>query len=146
MATMASESRLRKEQWLIHGCNAFDTKRPRSQPMSFWTEQDVLKYINKYNLPIADVYGKVVYSGSCRFETTGCDRTGCIFCGFGSHLEKGEGRFERLKRTHPKQYDYCINGGAYDENGVWKPDKHGLGMKHVLEVLNQLYGEDFIKF
>lgn len=32
-ATMASESRLRKEQWLIHGCNAFDTKRPRSQPM-----------------------------------------------------------------------------------------------------------------
>ena len=42
---MASESRLRKEQWLIHGCNAFDTKRPRSQPMSFWTEQDVLEYI-----------------------------------------------------------------------------------------------------
>ena len=36
-------------------------------------------------------------------------RTGCMFCMFGVHLEKGENRFQRMKKTHPKQYDYCIN-------------------------------------
>ena len=60
VATMACESRLRKEQWLIHGCNAFDAKRPRSQPMSFWTEQDVLQYIYTYKIPYAkEVYGDI---------------------------------------------------------------------------------------
>ena len=46
IATMADESRLRKEKWLKNGCNAFDLKRPQSNPMSFWTEQDVLTYIH----------------------------------------------------------------------------------------------------
>lgn len=46
IATMADESRLRQEKWLKHGCNAFDLKRPQSNPMSFWTEQDVLTYIH----------------------------------------------------------------------------------------------------
>lgn len=26
--------------------------------------------------------------------------------------EKGEGRFRRLKHTHPRQYDYCMGGGG----------------------------------
>lgn len=77
--------------------------------------------------------------------TTGCDRTGCIFCAFGAHLDK-EPRFERLKQTHPRQYEYCIGGGEYDENGVWKPNKQGLGMGHVFAELNKLYGEGFIKY
>ena len=42
LATMACESALRKSHWLKEGCNAFNSKRPTSQPMSFWTEQDVL--------------------------------------------------------------------------------------------------------
>lgn len=28
---------------------------------------------------------------------------------FGVHLEKHPNRFEHLKNTHPKYYDYCIN-------------------------------------
>lgn len=83
---------------------------------------------------------------SDRLQTTGCDRTGCIFCGFGCHLEKGEGRFERLKRTHPRQYSYCISGGEYDETGIWKPSKDGLGMGHVFEELNRIYGDGFIRY
>lgn len=160
-AQMASEGKQRLGQWLQKGCNAFDTKYPMSNPMSFWTEQDVLQYINKYNLPIASVYGEIVYSenpeqmrleefdyecGTDKLETTGCDRTGCIFCGFGCHLEKGKSRFERLKETHPRQYNYCMNGGEYDENGVWKPNKQGLGMKHVFDELNKLYGDRFIRY
>lgn len=164
IATMASESRLRAQKWLKEGCNAFECKRPVSQPMSFWTEQDALEYIRRNNIEIASVYGEIYQDipgqlpgqtlfewaeecvSGCKLCTTGCDRTGCIFCGFGAHLEKGEGRFERLKRTHPKQYDYCMNGGSYDSDGIWKPDKNGLGMKHVIDTLNSLYGDDFIKY
>lgn len=161
LATMAAESQQRTNAWLKAGCNAFDVKRPRSTPMSFWTEQDVLQYIKKYNIPIASVYGEVVYKEepeqmrveeygieNCGTEplcTTGCSRTGCVFCAFGAHNDK-ESRFERLKETHPRQYEYCIGGGEYDENGVWKPNKQGLGMGHVFDELNKIYGEGFIKY
>lgn len=155
IATMASESKTRLSSWLRTGCNAFDSEKLISKPMSFWTEQDVLRYIKENSIEIASVYGFVAndFEGQlafddcgCKLCTTECDRTGCIFCGFGAHLEKGEGRFQRLKRTHPKQYDFCINGGAYDEDGLWKPDSRGLGMGHVFDELNKLYGEDFIKY
>lgn len=158
---MADESKQRFAQWLQKGCNAFETKNPMSNPMSFWTEQDVLQYIKDNNIPIASVYGDVVYkedSDQMRIEdygidgcgteklcTTGCDRTGCIFCAFGAHLEKGESRFERLKHTHPRQYEYCIGGGEY-VNGIWQPSKEGLGMGHVFDELNKIYGDGFIKY
>jgi 3'-phosphoadenosine 5'-phosphosulfate sulfotransferase (PAPS reductase)/FAD synthetase len=48
IGTMTEESKLRQTKWLQHGCNAFDTKRKTSQPMSFWTENDVLTYIHTY--------------------------------------------------------------------------------------------------
>lgn len=155
IATMASESKTRLSGWLRTGCNAFNAKNAMSKPMSFWTEQDVLEYIRKNDIKIASVYGIVAADKDgqqafddcgCKLCTTGCDRTGCIFCGFGAHLEKGEGRFERLRRSRPKQYDFCLNGGSYDSSGIWKPDKNGLGMKHVIDTLNSLYGDDFIKY
>lgn len=120
-AQMACESTLRTQQWLFNGCNGFDMKSPVSNPMSFWTEQDVLQYIIQKNLPLASVYGEIetespqMYIEGCgldgKLRTTGCERTGCIFCGFGCHLEK-ESRFLRLKETHPRQYEYCIAGGS----------------------------------
>lgn len=161
LATMAVESALRARSWLQNGCNAFTAKRPSSQPMSFWTEQDVLRYVNENEIPIASVYGDIVYAenpeqmrfddwemdcGTEKLKTTGCNRTGCIFCGFGCHLEKEPSRFQRLKETHPRQYAYCMNGGEYDENGIWKPNKDGLGMRHAFEELNKIYGDDFIKY
>lgn len=50
-AQMADESRQRLSQWIQNGCNAFDLKSPISNPMSFWTEQDVLTYIHTYIQP-----------------------------------------------------------------------------------------------
>ena len=157
IATMAEESMLREKNWLKSGCNAFGNKHPQSAPMSFWTEQDVLQFLKSRNIPIASVYGDIVYKGDdgMLYEnsicggnlcTTGCQRTGCIFCAFGAHLEKGESRFERLKRTHPKHYKYCMDGGAYDTDGLWKPTKDGLGFRHCIDVLNSIYGENFIKY
>lgn len=156
-AQMADESRLRKQKWLQNGCNGFDMKLPTSNPMSFWTEQDVLHYIDENNIPIASVYGEIIpdtfNDGQMAIDNSlvdlkcsGCDRTGCIFCGFAAHLEKGEGRFERLKRTHPKQYEYCIGGGEYNEEGLWQPNEKGLGMKHVFDVFNKLYPNTPIRY
>lgn len=157
-AQTAEESLLRTTQWLKNGCNGFNMKTPISNPMSFWTEQDILRYIKQNNLPIASVYGEVVYGEKnglwydnliCDYGqklcTTKCDRTGCIFCGFSAHLDKGESRFQRLKKTHPRQYEYCM-GGAYDADGLWKPTKEGLGMTHCIDELNKIYGKDFIKY
>lgn len=161
---LADESERRTGAWLKTGCNAFDSKRPMSKPMSFWTEQDVLQYIKENNIPLASVYGDIAYKedsdqmriedygiigcGTDRLCTTGCDRTGCMFCAFGAHLDErggGQSRFERLKKTHPKQYAYCIGGGEYVD-GVWQPSKEGLGMGHVFDELNKIYGDGFIKY
>lgn len=155
VGTMASESNRRLTAWLKTGCNAFDSKQPLSKPMSFWTEQDVLQFLKSRNIPIASVYGDIVYKGDdgMLYEnsicggnlcTTGCQRTGCMFCAFGAHLEE-ESRFVRLKQTHPKHYEYCMDGGEY-VNGIWRPNCKGLGMAHVLDTLNRLYGKDFIKY
>lgn len=152
---LATESKRREQSWMRTGCNAFDSKRPTSKPMSFWTEQDVLQYIKENNIPIANVYGDIVYKDDdgMMYEnsifggnlcTTGCQRTGCMFCAFGAHLDK-ESRFVRLKQTHPKHYKYCMDGGEYVD-GIWQPNSKGLGMAHVFDVLNRLYGEDFIKY
>lgn len=181
IATMASESFIRTRRWLRDGCNAFNAKRPHSNPMSFWTEQDVLLYIKEnadrmINNPwrikpkveevmkygkrmvyrttggtapyypkeygaICSVYGDIVTDyesmGQCEnqmsfsyemvkeiplLKTTGCQRTGCVLCGFGCHLEK-KSRFLMLKETHPKFYNllYILknNGITYAEAIDW---------------------------
>ena len=113
VATMAYESVAREKTWLKDGCNSFGQHKPISSPMSFWTEQDVLKYIKDNNIQIASCYGDVIERNDspCELCTSGCERTGCIFCGFGTHMEK-ESRFKKLKQTHPKLYNYCIGGAS----------------------------------
>lgn len=122
IATMACESRLRTKQYLKQGCNGFENKIPTSIPMAFWTEQDILAYLKEFNVPYASVYGDIVFNK--KWETTGCERTGCMFCGYGCHLDKEPNRFQRLKETHPKQYEYII---------------HKLGMGEVLDFINVPY-------
>ena len=138
IGTMACESKARETSWKIHGCNAFDSKRPSSNPLSFWTENDILTYLHTYNIPYCSVYGDIVetgktikglYSDVPELKTTGCNRTGCMFCMFGCHLEKEPNRFQRMKETHPKQYEYML-----------KPlEEGGLGMKHVLDYIGVKY-------
>jgi len=178
IGTLAEESRLREQMWLRNGCNAFEAKKKTSQPMSFWLEQDVLRYILDNSLEIASVYGDIVavdddgmeydpcLAQGGNLKCTGCQRTGCIFCGFGAHLEKGETRFQRLAKTHPRQYEYCMGGGQWVDNPkydpaapkmdgdwenwnpkkIWVPSKQGLGMKKVFDDCNQIYGKDFIRY
>lgn len=156
-AMMVEESSRRRSSWIMYGCNGFDMKEPRSMPMAFWTEQDVLHYLKEFDVPYCSVYGDIrlkekdeiegqtnlidylgCYSEDDILETTGAKRTGCIFCMYGCHLEKEPNRFQRLKETHPRQYDYCINGGEYVD-GIWQPNKKGLGLGHVLDYINVKY-------
>ena len=107
LGTMAEESTLRRNSWLLNGCNAFNTKRPISQPLSFWTFQDILRYIKLNNLSIPSVYGDIVEEKG-KLRLTGIERTGCVFCPIGCHLENPS-HIKLLKETHPKLYDYCLN-------------------------------------
>ena len=139
VGTMAKEGSLRKNEYIRNGCNAFNSSRPISKPLSVWTEQDILKYLSKYDIPYASVYGEIKQDDNDRYYCTGRDRTGCVFCGFGCHLEPESNRFQQLKETHPKLYNYCIGGGCYDDRGLWVPNKEGLGMGHVLDEIGVKY-------
>lgn len=109
---MASESKTREAVWCRHGCNIFKSANPASQPLSFWTEDDIWEYIRKFDVPYSRIYDQ------------GINRTGCMFCMFGCHLEKEPNRFQRMKETHPKQYAYCMDQ---------------LGLKEVLEYIGVPY-------
>lgn len=142
LGQMADESRLRKQKWLKYGCNAFELKNPQSNPMSFWTENDVLQYIKENNLEIAEPYGKVIEEKDgeeCKYRTTGCQRTGCIFCLFG--IKQDQFRLLKLKDEEPQLADYVLRGGGeFNDKGEWQPSDRGLGYWFVLEYLNK-YGD-----
>ena len=56
----------------------------------------IAAYIRKYNVKIPELYNH------------GYSRNGCMFCGFGAHLEEEPNRFQKLAQTHPAQYNYFI--------------------------------------
>lgn len=119
---MAAECDTRTVSYLSTGCNSF-SKDPSSQPLGFWTEQDVLAYIYLNHITIASVYGDVIINKDGKYQTTGEQRTGCVFCALGCQYDSkdgGETRFQRLKRTHPQLHDYCM---------------HDLGFAKVLDYV-----------
>ena len=130
IGTLAAESQQREAVYLKTGCNSFNSNKPKSTPLGFWTEQDILQYIFENNLTICSVYGDIVEEsdmlGNKSYRATGEQRTGCMFCMFGCHLEKEPNRFQRMKYTHPKQYKYCMEK---------------LNLKEVLDYINVKYDD-----
>jgi hypothetical protein len=80
-------------------------------------------------VPYCPLYGDIIEGKKGKLETTGIHRTGCIFCAFGCHLEKEPNRFQQLKLTHPKIWEYCLK--------PWS--EGGLGMKEVLDYIHVKY-------
>lgn len=113
IGTMASEGGQRESAYKRTGCNAFSSGK--SMPMGFWKEEDVWEYIRSRNLNYSKIYDM------------GYKRTGCMFCMFGCHLEDYPNRFQRMQKTHPRQWDYCINN---------------LGLKKVLDFINVPYEDN----
>ena len=135
------ESFMRERQYNKTGCNVYDAKQPKSQPIGFWTKQDVLRYAVEHDIPICEVYGNIEQTECGKYYLTGEQRTGCMFCGFGVHMEKEPNRFQRMQKSHPNQYNFCM-----------KPvECGGLGMKDVLDYINvptednQMELSDFLK-
>ena len=96
---MATDSEQRRESYLRLGCNSYNLtgRDPRSNPMSFWTKDDVWNFVRAHGIKYASVYDM------------GYTKTGCIFCGFGAHMDATPNRFQLLRLTHPKQWDYVMN-------------------------------------
>jgi 3'-phosphoadenosine 5'-phosphosulfate sulfotransferase (PAPS reductase)/FAD synthetase len=121
IGTLAAESQARQLQWYKDGCNSYDVPRPTSKPLSVWLETDIWEYLRGGNRAGELVDHSSIYS-------LGYTRTGCIFCGFGLHLEMrdtGTNRFLRLEQTHPQLHAYCM-----------KPaDAGGLGLAEVLDYI-----------
>lgn len=139
IGTLAEESKLRYNAWIKNGCNVFDSKRPHSAPLSFWTENDILTYIKEKKITYCNkLYGDIVRTGIVmdvmgqkvdQLKTSDLDRTGCMFCLFGIHLEKEPNRIQKLALRHPKIYEYIL-----------KPvSEGGLGMKEVMEYVGIPY-------
>lgn len=122
VGTMTEESALRKNSYLKLGCNAFE--KGKSQPISFWTEQDILYYLKTWEIPYCSLYGDIIVGKNGKLQTTGVKRTGCMFCMFEVHREKEPNRYQLMKITHPKQYQYCMEQ---------------LKMNHVLDYIGVPY-------
>lgn len=148
----AAESRVRANQWIKNGCNAFDKWHTVSNPLMLWTEEDILYYIWDNRIQISFAYGYIYKAGEVPIDDeeasdteepkmksiirlSGLDRTGCMFCGFGCHRERAKPRFSLMKETHPKQYEY-----------IMKPwDEGGLGYKEIIDWMNE-HGKLYIEY
>ena len=103
--------------------NAIAIESARKRPMMTWLTKDVWKYIERYNLSYSKIYD------------TGVKRTGCMFCMYGCHF-KDDNRFELMKISHPKQYNYCFEKLGIGE--VLKFIEQGLANNKNKEVKGQL--------
>lgn len=119
----------RAHQYAHTGCNIYDGTTIKSQPIGFWTKQDVLRYVVKNDIEICSVYGDIRKTPCEEYYLTGEQRTGCMFCAFGAHLEPEPNRFQRMSVTHPRHYALCM-----------RPlEQGGLGMAVPLDYIGVPY-------
>jgi 3'-phosphoadenosine 5'-phosphosulfate sulfotransferase (PAPS reductase)/FAD synthetase len=110
MGMLAEEGSTRALAYERVGCNVIGTKKDRSTPLAFWTNQDILHYIQNEGLKICSVYGDIVEGQDGNLATTGESRTGCIWCLFGVQYDSKDGKLNRIQRlavTHPQLHKYC---------------------------------------
>lgn len=124
LGLMASEGGRRQEALEEHGCNYFGKTTIRSAPFAPFLRNDLLQLALDLNVPVPEIYGKIVQDPNGNLRTTGAQRTGCEMCGFGIHMEKRPHRFDKLYDRNPKAWDYWMNRCCTDENG----NKYGWGL------------------
>ncbi len=123
------EGMRRARQYARTGCNIYDAGTIKSQPLGFWTKQDILRYAAENDIEICSIYGNIGRMPDGEYYLTGEQRTGCMFCAFGVHMEPEPNRFQRMERSLPKHYELCM-----------KPlECGGLGMRIPLDFLGIPY-------
>lgn len=69
-----------------------------------------------------------------------------MFCALALTL-KGRNALPAARPDSPEAVCILYRGGAYDpSDGLWKPNKDGLGLGHVFDEINKVYGEDFLRY
>lgn len=155
---MADESRLRQNEYLKHGCIMHTKKRPKCTPIGFWTAQDIMECVYRYNIKIPVIYGQVIKLDDGTFKYSGEQRTGCLICGFGIMFDTE--RFERLKDMKFGIYKDMMRGGEWIRKDLYRwvkfrpnsmpiwsnlyfvPDNKGYGYRFVLNYFYKVIGTD----
>lgn len=103
IATTVAESATR---WAavqrVGGCIVARGNMMKATPISFWTDDDIWAYINRFQLEVNPLYTEHNFQ-----------RTGCMFCGFGAQY-KSDRRFVNLFNIHRNIYKACM---SYTNNG-----------------------------
>lgn len=129
MGLMASEGGRRQKALMLNGCNYISKGTKRSAPFAIFDRQDLLTMALELEVPVPEIYGEIVRDEDGRLRTTKAQRTGCSMCGFGIHLEKRPHRFDQLRETDPKEWEYQMFHIGRDIHG------NEIGWAHVLDYI-----------
>ena len=116
IATTVEESKSRLDGYCKRGgCNSFKGQGD-SVPFSFWTRQDILRYIVEHDIEISEAYGEIKQDESGMYYNTGAQRTGCPVCMFGMEKDTpGNNRFQRLYYEDNRRWHQVIFEWGYKE-------------------------------
>lgn len=120
LGLMASEGGRRQKSLMMHGCNYYGKGTTRSAPFAIFEREDLLQLALDLNVPVPAEYGQIVTGKDGKLRTTGAQRTGCTMCGFGIHLEQRPHRFDILKETNFKEWEFWMKRCVQDPvTGEW---------------------------
>lgn len=133
LGLMASEGGRRQKSLMINGCNYFGASTIRSAPFAIFSRQDILQLAIDLKVHVPEIYGTIERTPDGTLFTTGAQRTGCSFCGFGIQLEHRPHRFDMLYERNPKEwYFWMYNQGwghVLDYIGVeWRHDSDQMSL------------------
>lgn len=100
--------RLAKEmdEWYHNNIDVFE-RRYYSQPYSKDKEGNDIPY-EPIKTIIPEIYGTIEEESDGTLYTTKAQRTGCSMCGFGVHLEERPHRFDRLRESNLKEWEFWM--------------------------------------
>ena len=135
LGMMASEGGRRAKSLMMHGCNYWGKSTIRSCPFAIFYRQDLLQLALDLNVPVPEIYGKIERRPDGTLFTTKAQRTGCSMCGFGIQIEKRPHRFDMLRDTNPKEWEFWMFKCCKD------PDGTPYGWARVLDYIGVEYGD-----
>lgn len=131
MGLMASEGGQREKALIKHGCNYYGKTVTRSCPFAIFNRTDLLQLAIDLEVPVPEIYGKIVRQPDGTLETTRAKRTGCTMCGFGIHIEKRPHRFDRLREGNPKEWYFWM---------------YTMGWGKVLDYIGVKWEEPYVSY
>lgn len=136
LGLMASEGGRRQKSLQMNGCNYYSKSATRSAPFATFSRQDILRLALELSVPVPEIYGEIRQHLDGTLYTTGAQRTGCSMCGFGIHLEQRPHRFDRLRETNLKEWEFWMRHVCQDDNGEW------YGWGRILDYIGVGWADD----